>query len=482
MIRRLCRARVLIEKSICVDSREHFHSRAASTPLQETENVRSLVNLFAQFRDANAKGKEYGQQRLPTRLNTRSWADEAKARAASQSKVGDSKVPLMQVESGLEERLRKPKRMIDSYIELALPFKSQPQLLERYIATSANIRLGKVFEDLDSLSGDISYSHVLGGRPTALKQSLNPIFIVTASVDRLDLLEQLRADKDYRLSGMVIYVGSSSMEVLVTIDEMGEGLEAAKTCLTGRFTMATRNALTGRSQRIPPLSLGSKVEEDLFAMGQAHKQRKALEAQSSLEKVPPTTEESALLHRLWLSDQGQGQADAGKEAETDSMDAVKIADTVLYTTSHMHPQQRNVHMKVFGGFLMRSSYETAWMAAALYANKPVTFLSLDALPFHLPVSIGAVLSLTTHVTYTDQSKNEGGEGTPTIASVVVLAEIVDVETGRRDLSNTFHFSFDLGSKNQKKVIPVSYSDSMAWIEGKRRVELGQEVRSSYRLS
>ena len=95
------------------------------------------------------------------------------------------------------------------------------------------------------------------------------------------------------------------------------------------------------------------------------------------------------------------------------------------------------------------------LLAALHANQPVTFLSLDALSFHLPVSIGAILSLTSHVTYTsnvDIDMHQHAEG-PTIASVVVLAEIVDVETGRRDRSNTFHFSFALGKGVQKRVVP-----------------------------
>jgi hypothetical protein len=39
------------------------------------------------------------------------------------------------------------------------------------------------------------------------------------------------------------------------------------TCLTGRFTMATRNAATGTSQRIAPLQLEGE-EKELFQMGE----------------------------------------------------------------------------------------------------------------------------------------------------------------------------------------------------------------------
>lgn len=53
----------------------------------------------------------------------------------------------------LPESMLKPKRMQDSYVELYLPFTEDPELLEKYIATSGLIRLGKVLEDLDSLAG-----------------------------------------------------------------------------------------------------------------------------------------------------------------------------------------------------------------------------------------------------------------------------------------------------------------------------------------
>lgn len=54
----------------------------------------------------------------------------------------------------VEARLLKPKRMQDSYVELYLPFTEDPELLEKYIATSGLIRIGKIVEDLDTLAGN----------------------------------------------------------------------------------------------------------------------------------------------------------------------------------------------------------------------------------------------------------------------------------------------------------------------------------------
>lgn len=270
--------------------------------------------------------------------------------------------------SELPEAMLKPKRMQESYVELYLPFTEDPELLEKYIATSGLIRLGKVLEDLDSLAGGISYQHALGGRPGEVSA---PIYIVTASVDRLDLLAPLTADANYRLSGHVIYVGSSSMEVFVSIEQLTEPMRPNKVCLTGRFTMAARNAITLSSQRIAPLILESDAEKALFAMGESHKKRKRTEAASSLEKVPPSKEEAFLLHSQYIrglhagmfaNEELYGPAIKSESVQfPDGPTLVPVYNTSLSTTMHMHPQQRNVHQKIFGGFLMRSAYELAWM-------------------------------------------------------------------------------------------------------------------------
>lgn len=387
--------------------------------------------------------------------------------------------------SELPEAMLKPKRMQESYVELYLPFTEDPELLEKYIATSGLIRLGKVLEDLDSLAGGISYQHALGGRPGEVSA---PIYIVTASVDRLDLLAPLTADANYRLSGHVIYVGSSSMEVFVSIEQLTEPMRPNKVCLTGRFTMAARNAITLSSQRIAPLILESDAEKALFAMGESHKKRKRTEAASSLEKVPPSKEEAFLLHSQYIrglhagmfaNEELHGPAIKSESVQfPDGPTLVPVYNTSLSTTMHMHPQQRNVHQKIFGGFLMRSAYELAWMVCASFVNRHVQFLSLDALSFHAPVPIGAMLQLSSQITYTSEPEHHP-QG-HTLASVTVLAEVVDLETGERKRSNTFHFSFDLG-QTDRQVLPQTYKEAMEFIEGKRRVEIGAEMRRLYQV-
>lgn len=130
---------------------------------------------------------------------------------------------------------------------------------------------------------------------------------------------------------------------------------------------------------------------------------------------------------------------------------------------------------------MRQAYELAWMVGATFAHAPVNFLALDALSFHSPVPIGAILCMTSQIDYTTTTTTlAAGQEERTVAAISVLVETVDVETGERKKTNTFDFSFDLGAgESKRRVSPQTYQEAMRWIEGKRRVQLGLELRGLY---
>ncbi len=168
---------------------------------------------------------------------------------------------------------------------------------------------------------------------------------------------------------MTTKVGSSSMEILVAIEELGADGKPVEVCLTGRFTMAARNAATLRSQRIAPLRLDTAAERRLFEIGQELKQRKKAAAAASLERVPPTKEEALLLHTTFLHDRdrlahsavhtagiaagvvspggpsgspnGTASGSGGAPPDQGAERVVTLASTVQSSTLHMHPQQKN---------------------------------------------------------------------------------------------------------------------------------------------
>ncbi|KAI0063018.1 Thioesterase/thiol ester dehydrase-isomerase [Artomyces pyxidatus] len=360
--------------------------------------------------------------------------------------------------------------MHDSYTEIFLPFASSPELLEQYTNAAGGIRTGKLFEHLDSLAGSIAYKHILGPSVETLgKISEHGFYIVTAAVDRLDMLAPLSPVRDLRLSGHVIYVGKSSIEVVVKMEALEKGQE--KTLMLGRFTMVCRDAFTHKAHAVNELKLSTPEEEALFAIGDLHRKRRHSLAQRSLHLVPPSPSEALTLHSFALK--------YGNELKNDlpSGERVWMDDTKLERTMLMFPQERNVHQKIFGGFLMRLAYELGFTTSRLFTRNPVRFLSLDNISFARPVPIGSILRLTSEILYTASS-----EQFPTIVHVRVKANVVDVETGAERMTNDFRFTWCSDIPITRKVVPKTYREGMLWLEGRRALEIGAAIQGVKTLS
>ncbi|KAF7373405.1 hypothetical protein MSAN_00550100 [Mycena sanguinolenta] len=362
-----------------------------------------------------------------------------------------------------------PRNMHDSYCELVLPFGSSPILLEQYTNVHGGIRTGKLFEHLDSLAGSISYKHMLGPGVNSLgKIEDRGFYIVTASVDRLDMLYPLDPSRDLRLSGHVIYTGKSSMEVAVKMEATGQEKEE-ETVLLGRFSMVCRDAVTHRARNVHPLIISTAEEKALFSMGEDMKKRRQCQALRSLARVPPSSTEAEALHSFYLK-YGQDAKDL------DSSERVWLGDTKVERTMLMFPQERNVHQKIFGGYLMRLAYELGFSNSSLFMRGGhVRFLSLDGIAFTQPVPIGSILRLTSYVLHSTSSAEF-----PMIVHVAVTANVVDVQTGNESTTNEFRFTWcrddSDSSVPRRKIVPKTYKEAMLWLEGKRALEMGDEIR------
>ncbi|KAI1790562.1 Thioesterase/thiol ester dehydrase-isomerase [Ganoderma leucocontextum] len=357
--------------------------------------------------------------------------------------------------------------MHDSYCEIVLPFASSPEMLEAYTNASGGIRTGLLMEHLDSLAGSIAYKHVLGPDVSALPLDAG-FYIVTASVERLDMLASLYPVRDMRLSGQVIHTGKSSMEVAVRMQALEkDGRE--ETIMLGRFCMVCRDARTHRSTTVNPLVLETTEDHALYTIGEVHRQRRQTVANSSLDRVPPTSTEAEDLHSLYLA---HGQEDNGGRSAGD-VERVWMGDTRLEKTMVMFPQERNVHQKIFGGYLMRLAYELGFANSCLFTRGHVTFLSLDGISFARPVPIGSLLRLTSNVVHSSSSDDY-----PALVHVWVHADVVNLETGTEQRTNDFRFTWcrETGPPLKRIVVPKTYGDAMQWVEGRRALEMGSEIR------
>lgn len=434
---------------------------ATTTPTElkattETEDIKALDNLL---KVVSEKANPAYHNIMPMRTPIL-WS-QALLNATSISKSFGSHP----VETPAPEQPLSPRYMHDTYAEILLPFASSPELFERYTNAWGGLRTGMLMEHLDSLAGSISYKHMLGPDVETLGHIYERgFYIVTASVDRLDVLAPLSPVRDIRLSGIVIYTGTSSMEVAVKMEALGaSGVE--DTLLLGRFSMVCRDAQTHKARPVNPLILGSREETALYSIGENAKKRRQSLALRSLSRVPPSSTEAEELHSMYLQ--------YGQDNGLSDYERVWMGETHLEKTMLMFPQERNVHQKVFGGYLMRLAYELGFANASLFTRSHVTFMSLDSISFAKPVPIGSILRLTSQVLHTTPP----GE-LPAAVHVGVQANVVEVRTGREQTTNDFRFTWypDDGAPVLRQVVPKTYQEAMLWLEGKRALKMGDQIR------
>ncbi|KAL4077461.1 thioesterase thiol ester dehydrase-isomerase [Scleroderma citrinum] len=327
-----------------------------------------------------------------------------------------------------------------------LRFASSPELLEQYTNASGGLRTGMLMEHLDSLAGSIAYKYMLGPEVETLgRVQERGFYIVTASVERLDMLAPLYPVRDIRLSGQVICTGKSSMEVAVKMEALNPN-RREETLMLGRFSMVCRNASTHKAHPVNLLIINTREEKVLFKMGESARNRRKYAALHSLSRVPPSSTEAAELHSTYLK--------YGQDDESLALgDRVWMGDTLLEKTMLMFPQERNIHQKVFGGYLMRLAYELGFANSCLFTRSHVSFLSLDGIAFRQPVPIGSILRLRSQIIHTSPPGQ-----LPAAVHVRVQASVVDVQTGQEEPTNDFRFTWtrDDGQTVPRIVVPRTY--------------------------
>lgn len=136
--------------------------------------------------------------------------------------------------------------------------------------------------------------------------------------------------------------------------------------LESYFTMVARDK-NNRAIKLPPLLIKTEQEKVLFARGEgeiissiwrlivsANSRERKLEAARSLEITPPNIEENAYIHGIHRDTQNKIR-EGRLGMEWAMMKSAKNSSLVL-----MQPQSRNIHNKIFGGYLMRKAFELAW--------------------------------------------------------------------------------------------------------------------------
>ncbi|CDF89595.1 ZYBA0S04-08042g1_1 [Zygosaccharomyces bailii CLIB 213] len=398
----------------------------------------------------------------------------------------------------------------DSFAFVVLPFRDDPIVADFYVNAAGRLRMGQLFQDLDSLASKIAYKHTSPVEP----------MIVTASVDRIYLLQNLNsiADVNVILSGSVIYTGRSSMEISISARALRRDLPKEITeenlldddlFMTASFTFVARNPETHKSMAINRLLPLNEKEWMDFRRAESRMAAKKLKAVSmDLEKNPPTKSESAIIHQLWAASKELAQV------HNKPSNVLFMKDTNKKSTMFMQPQYRNRHSyMIFGGYLMRQTFELAYCCAASFSHAFPRFVSLDSLTFNTPVPVGTILDMDATVVYTEHlhvpnskpkiaaltdAAIDGNtifhfQPTPinqlslhkgdflskpgTLIQVKVDTSVQEFASEDSRKSGSFIYSFyaprdmdekHIGKPGYATVVPESYSEMIEYIQGRRR--------------
>lgn len=429
--------------------------------------------------------------------NKATWLDALKQREKFQAegKTLDSYSYIDPITTAVGEKTRS-----DSFSYLILPFKDDKWLCDAYINAFGRLRVGQLFQDLDALAGRIAYRHCSPAEPVN----------VTASVDRIYMIKKVDEITNYNfvLAGSVTWTGRSSMEITVkgyafeeeeiTHIENEESLSEENVFLSANFTFVARNPLTHKSfaiNRLLPVNENDWID---YRRAESHNAKKKLMAKN-LSLIEPTPEESKLIYDMWKSSKSL-QNDVEKKLN-DGIAFMK--DTVMKSTLFMQPQYRNRHSyMIFGGYLLRQTFELAYCTAATFSLAGPRFVSLDSTTFKNPVPVGSVLTMNSSISYTehlhdlDQIKEEIDNDSPfnfslpptnkiskspnaflsepgTLIQVKVDTYIQQLEQNDKKPAGTFIYSFFVpkeGNSSFCSVIPQTYSEMMIYIGGRRRAQ------------
>ncbi|KAM7271298.1 hypothetical protein ACFE04_030512 [Oxalis oulophora] len=354
-----------------------------------------------------------------------------------------------------------------SRTSLLYNFSTDYVLREQYRDPWNDVRIGKLLEDLDALAGTISVKHCTDDECTT-----RPLLLVTASVDKIVLKKPISVDIDLKIVGAVIWVGKSSIEIQLEVTQTREGSDDSDwVALTANFIFVARDSKTGKAAPVNRLSPQTEKEKSLFEEADTRYKLRRNNRGANKKEI-----ENGGINRLnALLAEGRIFCDMPALADRDS---ILLRDTRLENSLICQPQQRNIHGRIFGGFLMHRAFELAYSTAYAFAGLVPYFLEVDHVDFLKPVDVGDFLRLKSCVLYTERENPDH----PSI-NIEVVAHVIRPEFRSSEVTNTFYFVFTVRPEAKatsngvkiRKVVPGTEEEARLILERKdaKALQLGE---------
>lgn len=310
-------------------------------------------------------------------------------------------------------------------------------------------------EDMDALAGTVAVKHCFDDDSTT-----QPLQLVTASVDKIHIRKPITLEEDLKMSGTAVWVGRSSMEIRIELQQLTKGAPEHKdsASVVANFKFVARDTKSGKAAPINHLIPKSEEEKQLFAEAESRNAR-----QKQLRKHQDASgglKSPRDIHRMQaLLAEGLVLCDMPALADRNS---ILMQDTRFENVYICQPQQRNMHGRIFGGFLMRMAFELAFSTCYIFVGHKPLFIEVDRIEFLRPVDVGNFLRFKSCVLYTEMADPK-----PPLINIEVVAHVTRPESRTSEISNTFYFTFTLPSEAVKdssltvrRVVPATEEE--AW--------------------
>jgi acyl-coenzyme A thioesterase 9 len=373
------------------------------------------------------------------------------------------------------------KKPSESRVDIRYQFATDACLRALYVDSFGGLLMGKLLEDLDALAGNVAFFHCDDGTPEN-----SPLSLVTASVEKIDVLKiPIPIDNNLIVTGQVVFVGNSSLDVLVeahlsTSNVNSDSTEspaildpaaASSRVLSSVFTYVARSKETGRAAKVNQLNLFEATSfEKSFSetrkaiMVERRAARKA--SQGDLVRKHPKQD---LLNQM--VERGRTVIDMPTLADGNSivMNSTKMENSFI-----CEPQKSNTGGRVFGGFLIHKAYMLAQANAYMFSGERSNLDYIDEITFKKPVEIGDMIRLRSRVVYV--SHRDHAKDLPRKYCIEITCNVVKPETKKTFMSNKFIFVFQCTSTSttHRIMLPGTMEEANALYDAAMSMEVSEE--------
>ena len=417
-----------------------------------------------------------------------------------------------------------------SYLDILRASVSDPTL--------SSFRLAKFYSDVDALTADVAYRHAASNSnsDTTTKKNNKNIAFVTAGHYHSRKIHQTDISNDIILRCYPTHTGGASMEIRTDAlqrDEQGKEI-LVNVCFTSMVAVDP-DTLRPVKNVIPKLiysssnsdSSSSGEEESRQRIrtemaqqhGQIRKERFAtsMQLRHGPSSSPPTQQEMTDIHalhqRVIMNPHPDSSINGIGNGSINGADARALPHVHQHTYRSsvvVYPEKRNVHGKLFGGFVMEQGHILAQYAADFYldhsqpnnknnnnnnnsttnhnhsSSKPngkqgdrdrAIPLGLDEAIFLQPIGIGD------HVTFTARVVHS----TPRTCRIVVIVEVRDPADRHSAPLRSNRLSFLFGGSGFPNsgvsgvngesesggggIVPDGYNEILMHVDAKRRMDV-----------